>query len=155
MARFRSGPVRPSAVRLGVEPVLGLERSVHLHEGSLLGFGEAGLVPDRPGQVAAVGPFLEDAGLDVQGFGRYAQGLGQLLQDLGRGLAQASLDLAEVGVGDLRHVGQLPQRQAGDAPLLADEVPEGVGPVGEVVHASSSMAGAQASRPSTDASPVL
>src|ERR671913_155978 len=45
---------------------------------------------------------------------------GDPLDDLGRRLAQPPLDLAQVGVGDARPLGQVPQRQAPQSALLAD-----------------------------------
>src|SRR4029079_18678485 len=63
-----------------------------------------------------------------------AQRLGDLLQDLRRRLAQAALDLTEVRVRDARHVGELPQREAGAAALLADELTEVPHPSLDVLH---------------------
>src|SRR5207237_8215320 len=64
------------------------------------------------------------ARLDVQRLGGDAQAAGNLLEDLGARLAEAALDLAEVGVGDARRLGQLAQRHLGGSALLADEQPE-------------------------------
>ena len=77
----------------------------------------------RPGLVVAV----EDAGVHVQRLGRDAQGLGDLLEDLGRRLAQAPLDLAEVGVRHPGGLGQPADRHLGGVALGPDELPQ-VGP---------------------------
>ena len=75
----------------------------------------------KPAQVGRPVGRLEDAGLHVEGLGRDPQRLGDLLEDLGGGPAQPPLDLAEIRVGDPGQLGQPPQREAGRAPLLADE----------------------------------
>src|SRR5207244_12193805 len=49
-------------------------------------------------------------------------------------LAQPAFDLAQVRVGDAGHVRQLAEREAGDAALLADELPEGAHPRLDVLH---------------------
>ena len=76
----------------------------------LLPLGERGVGEDRelhrPG-LPGVG--VDDAGADVELLGADAQGAGQLLEHLGRRLAQAALDLAEVGVAHADLVGELPQ----------------------------------------------
>ena len=54
---------------------------------------------------------LEQSGLHVELLGGDPQRLGELLQDLRAGLAQAALDLAQVGVGDAGLLGQTAQRE--------------------------------------------
>src|SRR5438105_4647217 len=98
--------------------VLVLERLVHLDQRLLLGLGDRRIAEDLADQVVLALALLEDARLHVERLGRDAEGLGDLLEDLGRRLAQAALDLAEVGVGDVRQLRQLAQRQARLAPLL-------------------------------------
>ena len=51
--------------------------------------------------------------------------LGQLLQHLGRGLAEASLDLAQVWIGDAGLFRELPQRQLRSPTLTGNELTEG------------------------------
>src|SRR5207244_3362650 len=121
----RRGMVGPD----GDVVVLVLERLVHLDQRLLLGLGDAGVAEDLAHHVVLAGALLEDARPYVEGLGRDAQRLRDLLEDLGRGLPQSALDLAQVGVADARHVGELAERQPGHPPLLADEL-------AEVVHAS-------------------
>src|SRR5438445_1553533 len=108
--------------------VVVLERLVDLDQRLLLSFGDAGVAQYLADQVVLASALFEDASSHVEGLGGDAQRLGDLLEDLGRGLAQPALDLAEVGVADARHVGELPERQPRHPPLLADEL-------SEVVHA--------------------
>ncbi len=70
----------------------------------------------------ARGTLVENARLHIELLGRDPQTLCDLLQDLGARLAQPALDLAEVGIGDTRLLGELPQRQLCVAPLLAEEL---------------------------------
>src|SRR3546814_74132 len=56
--------------------------------------------------------------------------------DLGRRLPQPTLDLAQVGVGDPRHLRELAQRQVADAALVADELSQLPPAQLEVAHAS-------------------
>ena len=69
-------------------------------------------------------PWLEDPGLHVQRLGRDAQRLGDLLEDVGTGLAQPSLDLAQIRVGDTGTLAKASQRQSGRAALVTDELAE-------------------------------
>src|SRR5262249_33625624 len=78
-------------------------------------------VGQQRGPDARVGrTVLQDPGLDVEGFGRDAQPLGDLLQDVRARLAQAALDLAQVGVGHPGRLGQLAHRDPVLLPLLPD-----------------------------------
>jgi phosphosulfolactate synthase len=87
--------------------VLPPERLVDLDEHLLLPLGQL-RVGQQGGPDTRVGrAVLQDAGLDIEGFGRDAQPLGDLLQDVRARLAQAALDLAQVGVGHPGRLGQL------------------------------------------------
>ena len=68
---------------------------------------------------------IEDAGADIQRFCGHPQCLGQLLQHLSRGLAEASLDLAQVWIGDAGLFCELTQRQLRRPALTGNELTEG------------------------------
>src|SRR5439155_23970701 len=102
--------------------VLVAERLVHRDECLLLRLGDLGVPEDLADQVVVALALLQDSGPHVERLGRDAQRLGDLLEDLGRRLPQATLDLAQVRVGDPGLLRELPQRQPGHAPLLADEL---------------------------------
>ena len=68
--------------------------------------------------------WIENAGAHVQRFCRHPQRLGELLQHLCRGLAEAALDLAQIGIGDTGLFCQLPQRQLRRPALSGDELTE-------------------------------
>ena len=54
--------------------------------------------------------------------------VGEGLEDEAAGVPQAALDLAEIGVRDAAHVGELADRQVAELALPADELAEaGVG----------------------------
>ena len=151
---------RRRLVRTGSGQVLVLvaERQVDPHERLLLLLGQVLVGEDVPRQVGVAGRALEDAGLDVEGLGRDAQGLGDLLEDLGRGPAQAPLDLAQVRVRDPGQLGQAPQRQPGRAALLADERPELVEALGQLLDEPVAVVADRVlhdRRPSTEARPDL
>ena len=65
---------------------------------------------------------VDDAGADVELLGGDPQRAGQLLEHLGRRLAQAALDLAEVGVAHSDLVGELSQRELAPRALLLEVV---------------------------------
>jgi hypothetical protein len=113
------------SARRGSRGVLPAEAVVDLEQHLLLALGQALVGEQGVDHEAVALALLEDAGLHVQRLGRDAQRLGDLLQDLGARLAQAALDLAEVGVADTRELGQLPQRDLAAVALLADVVAEG------------------------------
>jgi hypothetical protein len=103
-------------VRCGGFPPEGL---VDLQEHLFLALREGRVGVHRVGDGAGR-PLFEDPGPHVQGLRGDAQAAGDLLQDLGRGLAQAALDLAQVGVADPGRPGQLPQRHLSELTLTAD-----------------------------------
>ena len=107
---------RPAAVL-----VLVPERGVDPDQGLLLLLGEARIAADLAHQVGALA-LLEDPGPHVERLGGDLEGPGDLLEDLGRRLAQAPLDLAQVGVRDPRQLGQLAEGEVVDAALVADEL---------------------------------
>src|SRR6185503_11064256 len=67
---------------------------------------------------------VEYAGPDVEGLGRDAQTPRDALQNFRRGLAQAALDLTQIGIGDTGALAQLAQRQARVPSLIANELAE-------------------------------
>src|SRR6478735_3343451 len=101
------------------------ERGVHVEQRVLLALGERGVGEDgeldRPG-LPGIG--VDDAGADVELLGADAQGARQLLEHLGRRLAQAALDLAQVGVAHPDLVGELPQGELRAEALLLEVVPQ-------------------------------
>ena len=68
-------------------------------QGVFLGLGQNGISADG-GDELAVPRRLENAGPHVQLLGGHGQGASDLLEDVSGGLAEAALDLAEVGIGD-------------------------------------------------------
>ena len=76
---------------------------------------------------------IEDAGTDVQRFCGHPKRLGQLLQHLSRGLAEATLNLAQVGIGDTGLFRELSQRQLGRPALTGNELTEGPDLAGDLV----------------------
>ena len=101
--------------------VVAAERQVDADEGLLLVLAQRLVGQDQPAQIGRPVRRLEDAGLHVEGLGGDAQRLGDLLEDLGGGPPQSPLDLAEIRIGDAGQLGEPAQREAGGAPLLADE----------------------------------
>ena len=97
---------------------------VELEQDLLLSLREMGVGQDRGGDITVAVPLFKDPRLDVQRLGGNPQCLGDLLEDLGTGLAEAALDLAEIGVRDASQGCQLPQRDLRGRTLLADVVPE-------------------------------
>ena len=67
---------------------------------------------------------IEDAGTDIQRFRGHPKRLGQLLQHLSRRLAEASFDLAQVGIGDAGLFRELSQRQLRRTALTGDKFTE-------------------------------
>jgi hypothetical protein len=88
--------------------------------------GADGRLDRGPGGGRALLAVLEQPGLDQQGLGREVEGVGDRLEHPDRRLVQAPLQLAQVRVGDLGHLGQLPQRQVGQLALGPDEGAEGL-----------------------------
>ncbi len=115
-----------------------LERPVDLEEHLLLALGQRRIAHHGGDEVGGIAPLVEDPGTHVERLGRDAQPACDALQDLGRRLAQPSLDLAEVRVGDAGELAQLPERQPRVATLVADEVAEVVQPRFEELGASPS-----------------
>ncbi len=101
-------------------------RLVDLQERLLLPLGQGGIgEDDRAGLHLVPVPLrVEDAGPHVQRLGGDAQGLGDLLEHLRARLAQPALDLAQIRIGHPGGIGELPQRELGVAPLLAQVVTE-------------------------------
>ena len=89
--------------------VLGLERCVNLKQRRALALGDRAISGDgcRDGVISRA--LREDAGLHVQGLGGDAKALSNTAENLGTGLAQATLDLTEVGVGDISSLRELAQ----------------------------------------------
>ena len=112
--------------------VLVAEGAVDPDEGLLLLLGEVRIATDLPHQIGAFA-LLEDPRPDVERLRGDLEGPGDLLEDLGRRLPQTALDLAQVGVGDARHLGQLAQREVAHPTLVADELPEVVPAVLELL----------------------
>src|SRR5580704_9285313 len=112
--------------RLGGGRVLPAERLVDLHEHLLLPFGELRVGHQRGPDARVRRPVLEDPGLHVKRFRGDAQPLGDLLQDVRARLAQATLDLAQVGVGHPGRLSQLAHRDLRLLPLLPDVLPDRV-----------------------------
>ena len=83
---------------------------------------------------------LEDAGPDVELFGRDLQPLGDLLQDLRRRFAQTAFDLRQVRVGDAGQRGQLPHRNLGLHALLADELADRTDQLGRLADGTTRLA---------------
>ena len=105
---------------------LGPERLVDVDEGPLVVVVEVGRPPDRLDQVVgrAAALVVEHAGPHVQGLGRDVQRAGELLEDAGRRSPEPPLDLAQVGVGDPRQLGEAAQGQLAEPALLADVLAE-------------------------------
>lgn len=117
-AGLRSGS--DAGFRSGLEPVLLAEGLVDLQQNALLPlvYGRVGQ-NHRPRLQLLPLPLIQNPGPHIEGLGGDPQRLGDLLQHLGARLAQPALDLAEVGIGHPRGIGELPQRQLRVAPLLA------------------------------------
>src|SRR3712207_5295248 len=129
-SRRMVGGTLPRSVAVAV---LATERVVDADQRLLLVLVQVRVAEDLTDQVGGAGALLEDAGPDVQRLRRDLQGAGDLLEDLGGRLAQAPLDLAEVGVRDPGQLRQLPEAEVPDPPLLADELAEVVPPRVELV----------------------
>src|SRR5438552_7028217 len=65
---------------------------------------------------------LHQARLGQQGFCREIQGRGDGTEHADRWFVKAALYLAEVGVRDVRSLGELPERELGELPLSANEL---------------------------------
>src|SRR5438477_4383966 len=65
---------------------------------------------------------LHQARLGQQGFCREIQGLGDGTEHADRRFVKAALYLAEVGVRDVRSLGELPERELRELPLSANEL---------------------------------
>ncbi len=89
--------------------VLGLERCVNLKQRRALALGDRAISGYRCRDGVISSALREDAGLHIQGLGGDTQALGDTAEDLGTGLAQATLDLTEVRVGDVGGLRELAQ----------------------------------------------
>ena len=103
------------------------ERRVDIEERLLLplrqpGVGQHGQLDTAAGRTSDSVFRAQDPGADVELFRGDPECLGDLLQDLGGGLAQTTLDLAQVGVGDAGLLGELPQGEARCDALLLEVV---------------------------------
>src|SRR6476619_3830789 len=67
------------------------------------------------------GALVEQAGALVERLGREVERLREVLQHVRRRLVEPALDLAQVGVRDVRHVREPAQRQVGQLALHANE----------------------------------
>ena len=99
------------------------EGRIDIEERLLLSLGEAGIAEngelDRPTYAVIR---AEDSRPDVELLRGDPQRLGDLLQHLGRGLAETTLDLAQVRVGDAGLLGELPQGETRLRALLLEVV---------------------------------
>src|SRR5690242_14517556 len=105
------------------------ESPVDSYEGLLLVGREVTVEPDRlfdrRGRPVAVPGFgIQQAGLREHGLCRYVERLGDVLEDVRRRLVHAALELAQVRVRDLRHLGQLPEREIRELALRLQELAE-------------------------------
>src|SRR5690606_33983519 len=100
--------------------VLLAERLVDVDQDLPLTFGEEPVGHDGGYHVAVGFTVLDEARLYIERLGGDPQSLGDLVEDLGARLAQPTLDLRQVGVGDPRRLRELPQRDLRLLALLAD-----------------------------------
>src|SRR5262245_7346374 len=107
------------------DTVLLAERLVDIHEHLLLTFVDRAVGQDRRCDLEAAITLVEDARAYIKGLCGDPQALRDLLENLSRRLAQAALDLAQIGVGDTSGVRELPDRELCDPPLLAKVVAKG------------------------------
>src|SRR5947208_5903008 len=116
----RSVRFRIRCVLVGRRRVLPPERLVDLDEHLLLPFGELRVGQQRGPHPRIGRPVFQDPGLNVERFRRDAEPLGDLLQYVRARLTQATLDLAQIGVGHPGRLGQLAHRDLRLLPLLPD-----------------------------------
>ena len=94
---------------LSIAAILCLKCGVDLQQRGSLPFSEGRIGCDGRGHGLIALSIGQNPGLHVQGFRGDPQALGDAGKDFGTGLAQPPLHLAQVGVGNLRSVRELPQ----------------------------------------------